>query len=303
VQHPVIFTLAGDHGVVVEGVSAFPQVVTAQMVENFARGGAAVNVLARWAGAEVIVADLGVVGPLTSRFGLRAVPIAPGTRNMARGPAMTRDEALAAVAAGASLVDTERAAGLGLAGLGEMGIGNTTAASAMTAALTGVPVDEVTGPGTGVDEAGRLRKAAVISRALEVSRPDPADPLDVLTEVGGLEIAGLVGVTLAAAAARIPVVVDGFISGGAALAAVRLAPGVRAYLLASHRSAEPGHRYVLEALGLSPYLDLGLRLGEGPGAALCIGLARSAIALLTEMAAFASAGVCGASAPSGGLGT
>jgi len=268
------------------------------MVENFARGGAAVNVLARWAGAEVVVADLGVAGPLASHASVRSARIAGGTRNMARGPALTRDEALAAIAAGAALVDAERAAGLDLAGLGEMGIGNTTAASAMTAALTGAAVDDVTGPGTGVDEEGRRRKVAVIAQALDVNRPDAGDALDVLAKVGGLEIAGLVGVTLAAAASRTPVVVDGFISSVAALAAVRLKPEVRAFLLASHRSAEPGHRHVLEALELTPYLDLGLRLGEGTGAALCIGLARSAVALLSEMATFASAGVSGAAAPS-----
>jgi len=302
-DRPVIFTLAADHGVVAEGVSAYPQIVTAQMVENFLRGGAAVNVLARWAGAEVVVADVGVAAPLAAHPSLRSIRIAPGTRNMTRGPAMTRDEMLAAVEAGIALVEAERAAGLDLAGTGEMGIGNTTAASAMVAALTGAAVEDVTGPGTGVDEAGRRRKVDAISRALDVNRPEAGDPLDVLAKVGGLEIAGLVGVTLAAAALRIPVVVDGFISGAAALAAVRLKPEVRACLLASHRSAEPGHRHVLEALELAPYLDLGLRLGEGTGAALCIGLARSAVAVLTEMATFASAGVSGAGAPPDGGGT
>jgi nicotinate-nucleotide--dimethylbenzimidazole phosphoribosyltransferase len=301
-ERPVIFTLAGDHGVVAEGVSAYPQIVTAQMVENFLRGGAAVNVLARWAGAEVVVADVGVAGPLAGHPALRSIRIAPGTRNMTRGPAMTRDEMLAAVEAGIALVEAERAVGLDLAGTGEMGIGNTTAASAMVAMLTGAAVEDVTGPGTGVDEAGRRRKVDAISRALEVNRPVAEDPLDVLAKVGGLEIAGLVGVTLAAAAYRIPVVLDGFISGAAALAAVRLKPEVRACLIASHRSAEPGHRHVLQALELTPYLDLGLRLGEGTGAALCIGLARSAVAILTEMATFASAGVSGTGAPADGGG-
>jgi nicotinate-nucleotide--dimethylbenzimidazole phosphoribosyltransferase len=301
-DRPVIFTLAADHGVVAEGVSAYPQIVTAQMVENFLRGGAAVNVLARWAGAEVVVADVGVAAPLAAHPSLRSIRIAPGTRNMTRGPAMTRDEMLAAVEAGIALVEAERAAGLDLAGTGEMGIGNTTAASAMVAALTGAAVEDVTGPGTGVDEAGRRRKVDAISRALEVNRPDASDPLDVLAKVGGLEIAGLVGVTLAAAASRIPIVVDGFISGAAALAAVRLKAEVRACLIASHRSAEPGHRHVLEALELTPYLDLGLRLGEGTGAALCIGLARSAVAILTEMATFTSAGVSGTGASADGGG-
>jgi len=169
-------------------------------------------------------------------------------------------------------------------------------------ALAGAAVEDVTGPGTGVDEAGRRRKVDAISRALDVNRPEAGDPLDVLAKVGGLEIAGLVGVTLAAAAYQIPVVVDGFISGAAALVAVRLKAEVRACLLASHRSAEPGHRHVLDALELTPYLDLGLRLGEGTGAALCIGLARSAVAILTEMATFTSAGVSGAGAPPDGGG-
>jgi len=293
---PVIFTLAGDHGVVDEGVSAYPQIVTAQMVENLLRGGAAVNVLARRAGADVVVADVGVAGALSTHSALRSIRIAPGTRNMTRGPAMARDEMLAAVEAGIALLETELAAGLDLAGTGEMGIGNTTAASAIVAALTGAAVEDVTGPGTGVDEAGRRRKVAAIERALEVNRPDAGDPLDVLAKVGGLEIAGLVGVTLAAAAHHVPVVLDGFISGAAALVALRLQPDVSASLIASHRSAEPGHRHVLEALGLVPYLDLGLRLGEGTGAALCIGLARSAVAILTEMATFASAGVSGTDA-------
>ena len=291
VEHPVIFTLAGDHGVVEEGVSAYPQVVTAQMVENFIRGGAAVNVLARHAGARVVVADFGVAAPLAEDVSLKAMKIAPGTRNMTRGPAMTRVQAQAAVEAGIELVEAERARALDLIGMGEMGIGNTTAASAMVAVFTGAPVGDVTGWGTGVDEEGRRRKVAAIERALLVNRPDANDALDVLAKVGGFEIAGLAGVALAGAAYRLPVVVDGFIAGAAALAAVRLAPAARHFLLASHRSAEPGHRHALEALGLEPYLDLGMRLGEGTGAALCIDLARAAVKILTEMATFKSAGV------------
>jgi nicotinate-nucleotide--dimethylbenzimidazole phosphoribosyltransferase len=291
VAHPVIFTLAGDHGVVEEGVSAYPQVVTAQMVENFLRGGAAINVLARHAGARVVVADLGVAGPLGDHAALRSLKIGAGTRNMSRGPAMTRVEAQAAVEAGVRLVDSERQRGLDLIGTGEMGIGNTTAASAIVAAFTGAPVEAVTGPGTGLDEAGRRRKVQAIERALLVNRPDPDDALDVLAKVGGFEIAGLAGVVLAGAARRIPVVVDGFIASAAALAAVRMAPAARHCLLASHRSAEPGHRHALGALGLDPYLDLGMRLGEGTGAALCIDLARAAVKLMTEMATFESARV------------
>jgi nicotinate-nucleotide--dimethylbenzimidazole phosphoribosyltransferase len=290
-SRPVIFTLSGDHGVVEEGVSAYPQVVTAQMVENFLGGGAAVSVLARHAGADVVVADLGVAGVIGPHPALASRRIAAGTRNMARGPAMSRADARAAVEAGIDLVEAERLRGLDLIGTGEMGIGNTTAASAMVAAFTGAPVASVTGRGTGVDDAGWRRKVEVIERALALNRPDPADALDVLAKVGGFEIAGLAGVILAGAAHRIPVVLDGFIAGAAALAAVGLAAPARHALIASHRSAEPGHRRALEALGLEPYLELGMRLGEGTGAALCIDLARAAVKLLTEMATFKSAGV------------
>ena len=285
----VIFTLAGDHGVVAEGVSAYPQVVTAQMVENFLRGGAAVNVLARHAGARVVVADLGVAQSLPAHPELRAKNVAPGTQNFAQGPAMTQAQALAAIEAGIDLVEAER--DLDLIGTGEMGIGNTTSASAVTAVITGVSVESVTGRGTGIDDAGWQRKVAVIRQGLELNRPDPADGLDVLAKVGGFEIGGLVGVILAGAARRIPVVVDGFIAGAAALIAVTVKPAARHYLLASHCSAEPGHRAILNHLGLEPYLDLQMRLGEGTGAALAFTLIRAAVRIYTEMATFKSAGV------------
>ena len=261
------------------------------MVENFLNGGAAVNVLARHVGARVVVADFGIAGPVMDRPGLQQRRVASGTANFARGPALTRGQALAALEAGAALVDDERPRGLDLIGTGEMGIGNTTAASAVTAAITGLAAEVVTGRGTGVDDATWRRKADVVARGLDVNRPDADDGLDVLIKVGGLEIAGLVGVILAGAARRIPVVLDGFIAGAAALAAVALKPEARHYLIAAHRSVEPGHRHVLAALGLTPYLDLGMRLGEGTGAALGIGLARAAAALLSEMATFKSAGV------------
>ncbi len=293
VSAPVIFTFAADHGVVAEGVSAYPQSVTAQMVENFLRGGAAVNVLARQAGARVVVADFGVATPLGAPDGLVVRRIDAGTRNMALGPAMTREQAVAAVEAGAALAEEAIAAGADLLGTGEMGIGNTTAASAITAALTGAPVDAVTGRGTGVDAAGRERKVAVVRRALAVNAPDGRDGLDVLSKVGGFEIAGLVGVILAGAAHRVPVVLDGFIAGAAALVAVALAPEARHALFASHRSAEPGHALALGHLGLEPYLALGMRLGEGTGAALFVPLARAAAAIYAEMATFKSAGVDG----------
>jgi len=291
IRHPVIFTLAGDHGVVEAGVSAYPQIVTAQMVENFLRGGAAVNVLARHVGARVVVADLGVASPLPDHALLKKHRIGAGTANMTRGPAMSRAEALAAIETGIALVDEERRLGIDVIATGEMGIGNTTAASAMAAAFTGAAPEAVVGPGTGVDAEGRKRKIDAVARALEVNRPDLNDGLDVLAKLGGFEIAGLVGVVLAGAASGIPVIVDGFPAGAAALAAVRIKPEAREYLLASHRSSEPGHSHVLEALGLEPYLDLGMRLGEGTGAALCIGLAQAAVRLLTEMATFKSAGV------------
>jgi nicotinate-nucleotide--dimethylbenzimidazole phosphoribosyltransferase len=290
---PVIFTLAADHGVVAEGVSAYPQSVTAQMVENFLRGGAAVNVLARQAGARVVVADFGVATPLGAPDGLVVRRLAPGTRNMAHGPAMTRAEAVAAIEAGAALAEEAVAGGADWLGTGEMGIGNTTAASAITAALTGAPLESVTGRGTGVDDAGWRRKAAVVRRALEVNAPDPGDGLDVLSKVGGLEIAGLVGVILAGAAHRVPVALDGFIAGAAALVAVALAPTARHALFAAHRSAEPGHAVALRHLGLEPYLALDMRLGEGTGAALFIHLVRAASAIYAEMATFKSAGVDG----------
>ena len=288
VDAPVIFTLAGDHGVATEGVSAYPQAVTAQMVENFARGGAGVNVLARHVGARVVVANLGVAAPLAGHAGIVERRIAPGTRSITKGPAMTREEAVRAIAEGAALVE---AAAPDCVGTGEMGIGNTTAASALTAALTGGDPAMVTGRGTGVPDDVWVRKVEAVRLALAVNRPDAGDALGVLAAVGGFEIAGLVGVVLAGAARRVPVVLDGFIATAAGLVAARLAPAARSYLIAAHRSAEPGHVRLLEALGLTPYLELGMRLGEGTGAALGIGLLRAALACYREMATFKEAGV------------
>lgn len=290
VTRPVIFTLAADHGVAAEGVSAYPQVVTAQMVENFARGGAAINVLARQAGARVVVADLGVATPV-AREGVVSCPIGPGTASIARGPAMSAADAVRAIETGAQLAEQAISAGADLLGTGEMGIGNTTAASAITACVTRAAPEAVTGRGTGVDDATWQRKVAVVRRALEVNRPDPADGLAVLAALGGFEIAGMVGVILAGAAHRIPVALDGFVTGAAALVAAALAPEARHAMFASHRSVEPGHARALDHLGLVPYLDLGLRLGEGTGAALFIHLARAATRILAEMATFKSAGV------------
>jgi nicotinate-nucleotide--dimethylbenzimidazole phosphoribosyltransferase len=311
VEAPVVFVFAGDHGVVAEGVSAYPQTVTAQMVENFLAGGAAINVLARQAGASVIVADLGIRGapgaPRTpQRSGRRVnrrpsrVPveflvrkIAPGTANIAKEPAMSRAQALAAIDAGAALADDAAERGADLFAIGEMGIGNTSAASAITAAITGAAPDDVTGRGTGVDDTTWRRKIDVVGRAIAINRPDPRDGLAVLAALGGFEIAGLVGVILSAAARRVPIAVDGFIATSAALIAVTLAPAARHALFAAHRSAEPGHAVALRHLALEPYLDLGLRLGEGTGAALFIHLARAAARIYGEMATFKSAGVDG----------
>jgi len=282
VERPHIFTFAADHGVVAEGVSAYPQIVTVQMVETFLRGGAAVNVLARQAEARVIVADFGVANPIPGSPGLHSCPIAPGTANLARGPAMTRAQALQALETGARLAEQALDAGADLLATGEMGIGNTTAASAIAAAITGAGPERV-----------RLHVCWGNYEGphdLDVEL-DKIIPFLKLAKVGGFEIAGLVGVILAGAAHRVPVVLDGFISGAAALVAVTLAPDARHALFASHRSAEPGHAVILEHLGLTPYLDLALRLGEGTGAALFIHLARAAARIWREMATFKSAGV------------
>lgn len=291
IERPHIFVFAADHGVVAEGVSAYPQIVTAQMVENFLRGGAAINVLARQARAAVTVADFGIVGPVPHAAGLVSCRLGPGTANMTRGPAMSRGQATAGIEAGGRLAETAIAGGADLLVTGEMGIGNTTAASAITAAITASEPEAVTGRGTGLDEAGWRRKVAAVRRALTVNAPDSADGLTVLATVGGFEIAGLVGVILAGAAHRVPVALDGFIAGAAALVAVTLAPAARHACFAAHRSAEPGHGRALTHLGLEPYLDLGLRLGEGTGAALFIHLARAAARISAEMATFKSAGV------------
>jgi nicotinate-nucleotide--dimethylbenzimidazole phosphoribosyltransferase len=287
----VIVVMGADHGVAAEGVSAYPQEVTGQMLLNFARGGAAINVLARQAGARIVVVDMGVAHPPPARPEIRAHRIAAGTANFTRGPAMAREQALEALSAGATLADQLARGGAGLIGIGDMGIANTTASSALASVFTGAPPEEVTGRGTGIDDTTFRRKVEVVRRGIEVNRPDAADAVDVLAKVGGFEIAGLAGVTLGAAAARVPVVVDGFIAGVAALAAVRIAPNTAGYLIASHRSVEVGHRMVLQALGTKPLLDLDLRLGEGTGAALAMTLVDAALAIAAEMATFESAGV------------
>jgi nicotinate-nucleotide--dimethylbenzimidazole phosphoribosyltransferase len=291
VPRPGIVVMAADHGVSDEGVSAYPAEVTAQMLVNFARGGAAINVLARQSGTRLLVVDMGTRAPAPNADGVVSRRIGPGTRNFTRGPAMTAAEAVQALETGIALAAGLADDGIDLVGLGEMGIGNTTAASALTAALLGLPAAEVTGRGTGIDDETWRRKVEAVRRALEVNRPDPADPLAVLAALGGFEIAGLAGVALGAAARRLPVLADGFIASVAALVAARLAPAVAGYVLAAHRSVEVGHRVVLAALGARPLLDLDLRLGEGTGAALAVPLIQAAVRLLHEMATFAAAGV------------
>ena len=292
----VIFTLAADHGVADEGVSAYPKAVTQQMVLNFLAGGAAINVLARQGGIEVVVVDIGVDGDLGEAKGLVHAKVGRGTRNMAQGPAMSEAELYSALGVGSELANWAEKHGYTLIGTGEMGIGNTTAASAITSVLARRPVALVTGRGTGLDEPGLKRKIEVIERALEVNRPDPSDPLGLLRKVGGLEIVGLAGLIVGAAARRIPVVVDGFISTAAAAIACALEPKVRGFLFAGHQSSEPGHAALLEIIGDTPLLDLQMRLGEGTGAALAMGLIDAAARILDEMATFSSAGVSEATA-------
>lgn len=286
-----IYTLAADHGVTEEGVSAYPREVTAQMVLNFLRGGAAINVLARHVGAEIVVVDIGVDHDFEGVGGLVHAKVARGTRNLARGPAMTREEALRALGVGADLARRAAEDGVDLVGIGEMGIGNTTPAAAILAAFAGLPPREVVGRGTGVDDEGLRRKAQAVARGLEINRPDPSDPLDVLHKVGGFEIAGMAGVCLGAAAQRIPVVVDGFISTAAALVATRLEPRVADYLFLSHLSQERAHIRMVEHLGQDPLLVLEMRLGEGTGAALAMSVIEASAKILSEMATFSEAGV------------
>ncbi len=285
-----VLVAAADHGYAAAGVSAYPQEVTRQMLVNFASGGAAVSVLARSAGAQLEVVDVGVIGA-DPHPAIRSLRIAAGTRDATAGPAMTDVEARRAVEAGAETAAGLARAGVELLALGEMGIGNTTAASALAAALLPVEPDRVCGRGTGLDDAGVLRKIDAVSRALRVTEVDPLEPLRVLAAVGGLEIAFLVGAILGGAAERLVLVLDGFVVGAAALVAARLAPWAVGYMVAAHRSPEPGHRLVLEELALAPLLDWQLRLGEASGAALALPLVRQAGAILAEMATFERAGV------------
>jgi nicotinate-nucleotide--dimethylbenzimidazole phosphoribosyltransferase len=291
VESKAVIVMAADHGVTAEGVSAYPAEVTRQMVLNFLNGGAAINTLARQAGARVTIVDIGVAVDFDPAPGLIRRKVMYGTRNMAQGPAMTREEAEQALQVGIDVLNEEVGRGLDIVATGDMGIGNTTPSSAIVAALTGQPVAQVVGRGTGIDNQGLERKIRVIEQALSVNRPNHKDPLDVLHKIGGLEIAGLAGVMIAAASQRIPVVVDGFISTAAAMIAARLAPRVHDYLVSAHQSVEIGHQVMLKNLSLTPLLDLNLRLGEGTGAALAFHLIEASTRILREMATFGEAGV------------
>ncbi len=286
----VIIVMAGDHGVAAEGVSAFPQEVTPQMVANFAAGGAGINVLARHAGAEVRVVDAGVAVPINIP-GVIDKKVRLGTANMAEGPAMTREEAIASIEAGIEIAEAAIADGADLLGTGDMGIANTTASSAILSVFSGVELDHSVGRGTGIGADALVKKREVIAQAIKVNQPDKRDGLDVLAKVGGLEIGGLAGVIIGAAANRVPVLIDGFISGAAAMVAASIAPESRGYMIASHVSVEPGHKLMLEELALKPMLFMNMRLGEGTGAALASSLAEAACKVLAEMATFAEAGV------------
>lgn len=292
----LIIVMAADHGVAQEGVSAFPQEVTGQMVRNFVAGGAGINVLARTVGARVVVVDMGVnsdLSDLVQEGKILGRAVGPGTRNLARGPAMTGEQARQSLRTGIEIVRREHERGLDLLGIGDMGIANTTPASAIAAALTRSDPEVVVGRGTGIDDDTLTRKVSVVRRALEVNRPDPDDPVDVLSKVGGFEIGGIAGMVLGAVSLRIPVLVDGFISAAGALVAARLCPLACQYLIGSHNSVEPGHQVLMQALELRPLLDLGFRLGEGTGAAVAMHLVESSVRVLTEMATFGDAGVSG----------
>lgn len=286
-----VVTFAADHGIASEGVSAFPREVTAQMVDNFLNGGAAINALARHAGAEVIVVDIGVDHDFAAAEGLLRKKIAYGTANFRCGPAMTRDQALRSLHIGIEIAGFCKQNRIELVGTGEMGIANTTSSAAIASLFTGLEVARVTHRGTGIDDATLQHKIRVIEEALLLNRPDPRDPIDVLAKVGGFEIGGIAGLVIGCAMERIPVVVDGFISTAGALIAAELQPRVKDYLFAAHRSVEIGHGHLLERLGQQPILDLGMRLGEGTGAVLAMQVIEAALRAYREIATFSDAGV------------
>ncbi len=287
----VIFTFAGDHGVTEEGVSAYPKEVTQQMVFNFLRGGAGINVLARHAGADVIVVDIGVDHDFGELNGLINLKVINGTKNFTKGPAMTRDNAVRCIETGIELANGYAKKGYKILGTGDMGIGNTTPSSAIAAVLTGRPVSEVTGKGTGITDESLQRKIKVIEKGINLNKPNSEDAIDVLSKVGGAEIGGIAGLILGAASNRIPVVIDGFISTAGALIAYCIEPKVKDYMFAAHNSVEIGHKAMLDKMGLMPILDLNLRLGEGTGAALAMLMIEAGLKIYKEMATFGEAGV------------
>lgn len=292
IKEKVIITMAGDHGVVAEGVSAYPQEVTPQMVLNFLHGGAAINVLARHTGARVVVVDMGVANEIpTTDVSLLRRRVGAGTANLVKGPAMRREKAEESIQHGIEVALAEIAKGADILGTGDMGIGNTTPSAAIAACILECAPEEIVGRGTGVDDAGLTRKVNAVKHGLKINKPNGEDGIDVLAKVGGFEIGGLAGVILGAASQGVPVMVDGFISTAAALIAVTIAPQCRPYLISAHRSMEKGHGMILTWLGLDPLLELDLRLGEGTGAVLGISLAEAACKILNEMATFDEAGV------------
>jgi len=287
-----IVTCAGDHGVCQEGVSLFPSEVTAQMVYNFVNKGASVNVIADHAGAQVNVADLGVDHDFDPDLPIFHKKVKPGTSNFATEPAMTREDAVAAIEAGIAIInELHEQNPVDLLGTGDMGIGNTTPSSAIIAAFSGIDVEKLTGRGTGIDDDALKNKIRVIEKALELHKPDPEDPIDVLSKVGGLEIGGLAGLVLGAAAKGIPVICDGFISTAGALIACELCPAAKNYLFASHKSVEVGHTFMHERMGLDPLIDLEFRLGEGTGAAVCMELLDLATRILADIKTFEEVGI------------
>jgi nicotinate-nucleotide--dimethylbenzimidazole phosphoribosyltransferase len=291
VRRKAVFTFAGDHGVVEEGVSAFPREVTPQMVLNFIDGGAAINALARSVGAEVVVVDMGVDYDFSPMEGLLLKKVAKGTANFARGPAMTRRQAIESLETGIEIAFSCKEKGIDLVGTGDMGIGNTTPSTAIAAAFTGLSVAKLTHRGTGIGDTALARKIVVIEEGLKLNAPDPADPVDVLAKVGGFEIGGIAGLVLGCAACGIPVVVDGFISTAGALIASELNPGVKDYIFAAHQSVEIGHGAMLERIGQRPILNLDMRLGEGTGGALAMGVIEASLRALREIRTFDDAGV------------
>ncbi|HBG91914.1 MAG: nicotinate-nucleotide--dimethylbenzimidazole phosphoribosyltransferase [Nitrospirae bacterium RIFOXYB2_FULL_43_5] len=287
----VVFTFAGDHGVTEEGVSAFPKEVTQQMVLNFLRGGAGINVLARHAGADVVVVDIGVDHDFGEIEGLINLKVINGTKNLTKEPAMTREEAIKCMETGIELADGYAKKGYKIFGTGDMGIGNTTPSSAIAAVLTGRPVSEVTGKGTGITGESLQKKIKVIEKGINLNKPNPNDAIDVLSKVGGAEIGGIAGLILGTASNRIPVIIDGFISTAGALIAYCIDPKVKDYIFAAHNSVEIGHKIMLDKMGLLPILDLNLRLGEGTGAALAMLMIEAGLKIYKEMATFGEAGV------------